>query len=391
MNKLDNLIKELCPNGVEYKKIGEIIEKASKSPSGVGKISLFETGNIIAFTSGNKLFYVNDYLVDGEYIFMNDGGQADTKYYAGKAYYSDHVFAFTSKKMKVKFLYHYLLQINDLINKEYFRGGGIKNLVKKDFLNIEIPIPPLPVQEEIVRILDNFTELTKELTAELTARKKQYEHYRDRLLAFNNNVEFVELWKMTSWDKRYNSVEKHKQPRVIKYPTIIAKDLYSLQRDNGNVFLLATGTETGWTNEETAGDLISEGEVIAIPWGKSSPLDKVLKYYSGKFVNGDNRLATSNDKTKLSNKFLFYYIQSKSKEFDTFYRGSSLQHPDMNKVLNYKIPILPLDEQERIVSILDKFDAYCNDLTQGLPAEIEMRQKQYEYYRDKLLNFKRIN
>ena len=177
------------------------------------------------------------------------------------------------------------------------------------------------------------------------------------------------------------------QPNIIKYPVLLAKDLFSMNENEGDVYLLSTGLEQGWTSESTAGKYMCEGEVVAIPWGKSSPLSTVLKYYKGKFVTGDNRIAVSNNTEIMMNKYLFYFIQSKSKDFDAFYRGSSLQHPDMNKVLNYYIHIPALDEQERIVSILDKFYKYCNDISEGLPAEIKYRKQQYEYYRDKLLEF----
>ncbi|WP_373438800.1 restriction endonuclease subunit S [Metamycoplasma equirhinis] len=164
--------------------LGEIIEVGPKSKSGISDIKEMKSGEIICLTSGSKTFYVDQYLVDGKYIFMNDGGQSDTKYHEGKAYYSDHVFAFTTNtdQINTKYIYHYLVKINELINEKYFRGGGIKNLVKREFLEIKIPIPPLEIQNEIVNILDKFTELT----AELTARQKQYEYYRNSLLNFND-------------------------------------------------------------------------------------------------------------------------------------------------------------------------------------------------------------
>ena len=178
---------------------------------------------------------------------------------------------------------------------------------------------------------------------------------------------------------------------MINYRCLLAKDLFALTDNTGDVFLLSTGEETGWTTEKKAGDFLNDGEVCTIPWGKSRPLKDVIKYYNGKFVTADNRIATSNNKNLLLTKFLYYYFMSKSVLIDSFYRGSGIKHPDMNQVLNMFISLPPLKEQQRIMSILDKFEKYCNDIEEGLPKLIELSQKRYEYYRDKLLNFKRIN
>ena len=99
-------------------------------------------------------------------------------------------------------------------------------------------------------------------------------------------------------------LDKSMQSQIYKYPVLLAKDLFAMQREEGSVFLLSTGTETGWTTEEIAGNYLCEGEVVTLPWGKSSPVKGLIKYYNGKFVTGDNRIATSLDKNKLLNKYL---------------------------------------------------------------------------------------
>lgn len=119
-------------------------------------------------------------------------------------------------------------------------------------------------------------------------------------------VEWKNLWEVTTWDKKFNAVSREKQPSVINYSYLLAVDLFKLEQKSGEVFLLSTGERKGWTTEELAGENLREGEVVAIPWGKSRPLRDVLKYYKGRFVTADNRIATSNDKERLSNKFLYY-------------------------------------------------------------------------------------
>lgn len=198
-----------------------------------------------------------------------------------------------------------------------------------------------------------------------------------------DGVEYVPLWSVTIWDKRFNAVENRKQPKVYNYPYLLASDLFALEADGGDVFLLSTGEQTGWTTEELAGDNLREGEVITIPWGKSRAVTDCIKYYKGKFVTADNRIMTSNDQSRLNNKYLYYWIMSHGKEIDTFYRGSGIKHPDMAKVLDMNIPLPPLPIQEEIVRILDNF----TKLTAELEAELEARKKQYEFYRDSLLKF----
>jgi type I restriction enzyme S subunit len=207
-------------------------------------------------------------------------------------------------------------------------------------------------------------------------------NYLEKLLD-GVSVEWRPLWEVTIWDKKFSSVSREKQPQVINYPYLLATELFKLEQEEGDIFLLSTGKKTGWTTEELAGEYIREGEVVTIPWGKSRPLKDVLKYYKGRFVTTDNRITTSNNIDKLLNKFLYYCLLNQSSVIDGFYRGSGIQHPSMAVVLDLEIPIPPLKVQEEIVSILDAFTEPTAEFT----AELTARQKQYNYYRDKLLTF----
>ena len=128
-----------------------------------------------------------------------------------------------------------------------------------------------------------------------------------------DGVEYRPLWSVTIWDKKFNSVDRSKQSKVNSYNYLLAADLFALLQENGNVFLLSTGEQTGWTTEEFAGSNIHEGEVVTIPWGKSRAVTDCIKYYKGKFVTADNRIMTSNDSAVLNNKYLYYVIMSKGK------------------------------------------------------------------------------
>ena len=192
-------------------------------------------------------------------------------------------------------------------------------------------------------------------------------------------VEWKPLWSVTTWDKRFNAVEKEKQPKVIKYHYYLASELKPLIVDGGNVKLLTTNESDIWTTEELAQSNISEGEIIAIPWGGNP----IVQYYKGKFVTADNRIATSNNTKILDNKFLYYFLLSKLDVISSFYRGSGIKHPSMYHVLEMLIPIPPLPVQTEIVRILDALTALTSELT----SELILRRKQYEYYREKLLSF----
>ena len=191
-------------------------------------------------------------------------------------------------------------------------------------------------------------------------------------------VEWKPLWSVTTWDKRFNAVEKEKQPKVIKYHYYLASELKPLIVDGGNVKLLTTNESDIWTTEELVQSNISEGEIIAIPWGGNP----IVQYYKGKFVTADNRIATSNNTKILDNKFLYYFLLSKLDVISSFYRGSGIKHPSMYHVLEMLIPIPPLPVQTEIVRILDALTALTSELT----SELTLRRKQYEYYREKLLS-----
>ena len=196
-----------------------------------------------------------------------------------------------------------------------------------------------------------------------------------------NGVEFKPLGSLTTWDKRFNGVDRKMQLHVISYPYVLANVFDEIEDPSGNVRLLSTGiggTER-WTTEEKAGANLCEGEIVAIPWGGTPN----VKYYKGKFVTADNRIATSSDTAVLSNKFLYYWLNNNIDLIAKTYRGAGIQHPSMLDVLSIKVPIPPIAVQEEIVRILDRFADYAAELQ----AELQARRLQYEYYRNLLLTF----
>ena len=191
-------------------------------------------------------------------------------------------------------------------------------------------------------------------------------------------IEWRNIWEVTTWDKKFSGVDKRKQPKVIKYYYYLANELADLEKQGGDVRILYTTNKEAYANSSDVDGNIAEGEVVTIPWGGNVN----IQYYKGKFVTADNRIATSNDINYLLNKYLYYWMLSQKGEIEKMYRGAGIKHPSMLSVLSMQIAIPPLQEQNRIVGILDTFTASIDNLKE----QIAQRRKQFEYYRDQLLD-----
>ena len=197
------------------------------------------------------------------------------------------------------------------------------------------------------------------------------------------DVEWKKLWEVTTWDKKFNSVEKHKQPKTNKYKYLLASEIKPLILEKGTIKLLSTNDTNWWTSEELVGNNFHEGEIIAIPWGGNP----IVQYYKGKFLTGDNRIAVVNDPEYLSTKFLHYYLTNNINLISSFYRGAGIKHPNMHNVLELDIPIPPIEIQQEIVRVLDELTSLTNQLTTELEAERQNRKKQFEFFREQLFRF----
>lgn len=281
--------------------------------------------------------------------------------------------------MNTRYVFHFLLNNQEWIHNLQ-KGSGVPHVYPKDLANLQIPIPPLPVQAEIVRILDTFTELT----AELTARKKQYEYYREQLLSFEDGeVEWKMLGEVAEL-VRGNGLFKTDFTET-GIPAIHYGQIYTYYKT------FTTETKS-FVSPETAMKLkkVDTGDVVIT--NTSENLEDVGKavVYLGKeqAVTGGHATIIKPSKEILG-KYFAYFTQiegfaSQKRKLAKGTKVIDVSASDMAKII---IPIPPIKEQERIVSILDKFDTLTTSISEGLPKEIELRKKQYEYYRDKLLSF----
>ena len=402
MNRIDELIKKLCPNGVEYKKASEIkIESFWLMPStptyieeGVpyitskniknGKIN-FENVNYISekdyiSISSNRTIKKNDLLITmigtiGETAFVEE----DIKFYGQNMY----LIRLNEKVINRKFFNYYLTSEkikNSLVSRKntssqgYIKAGSIENLL--------LPVPPLEVQCEIVHILDDFTllsaELSVELSAELKARQKQYEYYKEVLLE-NNEAKKIKL------NSCLLNVENIKWKQTNENYVYI--DLSSVDRERHRII---NTNEINKTNSPSRAQQIVKTDDIL--FGGTRPMLKRSCIVENKFNNGicSTGFCVLRANKKIVNPKWIYFMISTNNFYNYVeqnQKGASYPAISDCIVKEYMITLPSLEEQEKIINLLDKFETYINDILECLPAEIEARKKQYEYYRDKLLAF----
>lgn len=408
MNTIKQLIEKYCPDGVEYKKLGEIGFFYS-GLSGKSKDD-FKDGNAMFITYMNVYSNPSTKLDVIEKVKIGQGekqnkiekgdilftGSSETPDECGmSSVVTDDI---TSDYYLNSFCFGFRLNNKDTFEpnflKHLFRDRKMRaqiartangvtryNVSKRLFARIIIPVPPLPIQREIVRILDSFTSLEAELEAELEARRKQYEYYRDQLLSFKylsgggkNEVEWKTLGDIgdVCMCKRIMKNQTNAEGCIPFYKigtfgkkadAFISEELYDEYKQKysfprkGEVLISAAGT--------IGRAVIYDGEPA--------------------YFQDSNIVWIANDESLVLNKYLYYFYSVA----DWRLEGGTIKRLYNNNLKAVKIPIPPLSTQRRIVSILDRFESLVNDISTGLPAEIATRHQQYEYYRDQLLSFKR--
>ena len=380
MTKLEKLLEELCPDGVEYKKIGDFVDYEQPSRYIVNNTNYDDRFNTPVLTAGQT--FVLGYTAETEGVYDSSKFNPVIIFddFTSAFKWVDFPFKVKSSALKIlncneKVLLRYIYYVMEKIN---FKSDEHKRLWISFYSNIEIPVPPLPVQEEIVRILDNFTELTAELTAELEARKKQYEYYKVLLLELENiNLDLKHLSDVADI---FDSL--HQTP-------IYSEAGFSMIRvqDVKNGYINTSNTLK--VDESVYFDFIEKYK----PKFEDIVVSRVGSYGNFALIPNDFCCLGQNVAIihpNINKKYLYYILTSSKTKIwiENNVKGAGQKSLSLADIKRIPVPVPPLPEQERIVSILDRFDALCNDLTSGLPAEIEARKKQYEYYRDKLLTFK---
>lgn len=401
MSRLDELIQELCPDGVpncslsdvaEYSKLrtdAELVDDTSYVgvdnllPNKQGKRNseyVPTEGRLTACVCGDVLIgNIRPYLKK-IWLATHDGGTN-----------GDVLVIHIKDRNKVQPEYLYYVLSSDaffLYDMQYAKGAKMPRGNKDAIMDYKFSVPPLEVQSEIVRILDNFTELT----AELTARKKQYEHYRNKLFSFNvlncatvgnslNNIVVMPLGEVGIFTRGSGLQKKDfTQTGVgcIHYGQIYTH--YGTYANRTKTFVSQEFAKKA--RKAKHGDLI-----IATTSENDEDVCKAVAWL------GDEDIAISSDACfythSLEPKYVAYYFQTEQfqKQKRGFITGTKVRRVNTSDLAKIKIPVPSIEEQRRIVSILDKFDMLTTSISEGLPKEIELRRKQYEYYRNQLLSF----
>lgn len=400
MSKMYELIQGLCPDGVEFRNLGSIA--SAETGTQLNKTSMTVVGDYPVLNGGiNPSGYYHFYNTEDNTIAISQGGASagyvnfmETKFWAGA-----HCFVVkpTSGSILNKYLYYVLKEDQvKLMNAKL--GAGIPGLNKKKITGIQIPIPTLPIQQEIVNILDKFTELEAKLEAkleaELEARKKQYDYYRNQLLT---PTEIDGKWYLNGKEvelKTFGEIGQFIRGNGIQKKDFRETGIGCIHYGQIHTFYgtYAYTTKT-FVSEEHAKKLrkAKKGDlVIATTSEDTDGVCKAVAWLGDKdvAVSGDSYIFNHNQNAKyiayLFRTIMFYEHKKK------YVTGTKVIRVSGSNISRFMAPIPALDEQERIVTILDKFDALVNDISIVLPAEIEARRKQYEYYRNKLLTFKNI-
>ncbi|MBN1472392.1 MAG: restriction endonuclease subunit S [Syntrophaceae bacterium] len=383
-SKLEQLIDELCPEGVERKTLGEIatiingrafkIDELLKK----GKYRVLRVGN---FFSNNEWYYSDLELEDDKYCSNGDLLFAWSASFGAKIWdkektiYHYHIWKIVNDdSIHKKFLFYLLDLISKTIKEENGHGSTMIHVTKSKFEKIRIPIPPLPIQQEIVKILDTFTTLEAELEAELEARKKQYAYYREELLT---PIMVNGKWLMNNEEVEWKTIKEISEVYTGGEPPINCTK-GSIPDEENKYPIYGNGIEVygfakGYKIDKDAVTISSIGANTGAIYFRKAYFTPIIRL---------KVLIPKNE--NLLVRFLYHYLSS----IKIGSKKSSVPNMNANDVKKVKIPIPPIAEQKRIVNILDKLDALVNDISSGLPAEISARRKQYEYYRDKLLTFK---
>ena len=395
--------KSVC----EYKRLGEIatINRGTR----VTRDILSENGEFPVYQNAlTPLGFFNKSNRIANTTFVISAGAAGQVGFSNVDFWAaDDCFTFDNlKDVDSKFIFHFLKTKQNYINSRV-RRGSIPRISRDVFNNLEIPLPPLEIQERIVKVLDNFDAICSDLKiglpAEIEARKKQYEYYRDLLLRFEpigtvlatHTHEVISLYQYV-YGYVYLPIGFFSKLYAGATPSTTKKEYW----ENGTISWMSSGevnygevyktekyiTKEGYENSSTK--MLPVNTVVIALAGQGKTRGTVAITRIPLCTNQSLCGIVTND--LVYSEYLRYFLQSQYNKLRAISSGDGTRGGLNLKMINeFVIPVPPLEKQQEIVSILDRFDSLCNDLTSGLPAEIEARQKQYEYYRDKLLSFKK--
>jgi type I restriction enzyme S subunit len=381
MGRIEDLIEMHCPAGVEFKSLGEVI----RPNFGERITKLKDSGTAFpVYGGGGESFRTNSCNRTDDWVISRFAmSERCVRYVHGDFWLLDSGFSFDVLLAGVEkdYVGQILLNLQPIIY-ETSTTSAQKNIDIEGFKKLQIPLPPLEVQREIVRVLDAFQELEAELEAELEVRREQYVYYRRELLTYDaggSDVEFLKLAEVAN----FTNAKAHE--RVVDPEGEIALLTARFISTQGRQarYVKQVDVRTPAVRNQTAlvmSDL-PNGRALA----RAFFIDEDEKYAANQRVC----LVDPKDETKVFPRFL-YYILDRNQQLLRYDSGFDQTHLSKDQILGIRIPVPAMSEQLRVVAILDKFYALVNDISVGLPAELKARRQQYEYYRDRLLSFEAV-
>ena len=398
MSRIDDLIAEYCPDGVKHQTLGEIgefirgngIQKRDFQDSGFGCIHYGQIYTYYGLFADHTKSFIDPNLAEkrkkaykGDLVIAttseNEEDVCKACAWLGEEpiAISGDAYIFRHHQNPKYISYCFQSELFQSQKKKYITGTKVLRVNGDAMAKIHVPVPPLPVQEEIVRILDSFSSLEAELEAELEARRKQYAYYRNELLTFERVVTVcirdicIRICSGgTPSSKRHDYYDGN-------VPWLRTQDI------DFNVINQTSATISDEGLRNSAAQWIPANCVIVAMYGATAAKVAVN---SIPLTTNQACCNLQIDETKADVRYVFHWLSNEYEHLKALGEGSQ-SNINAKKVKSYPISLPPLEEQRRIVSILDRFDKLTNDLSSGLPAEIEARRKQYEYYRDRLLSF----
>ena len=395
MSKLQELIQRLCPDGVEYKKLGEIcIFKRGDVLSSKDAVE----GDVPVMAGGQKpSCYHNVPNRKGETIVVAGSGAyaGFVTYWNIPVFVSDAFSVHPIDGLLPKYVFHYLKNNQAKIHATK-KGAGVPHVHGKDIAKFLIPVPPLEVQEEIVRILDSFDVYAAELQAELQARKEQYEYYRNLLLTFNpagcaGEADDEQEGSVTTWGEHSYPIQWKTMGEIGKIK-MCKRVMKNQTTDRGDIPFYKIGTFGKKADAFISRKIFDEYKRLysyprkgTILVSASGTIGRCVVYEGEEAYYQDSNIVwLDNDESIVLNTYLYHYYQIVNWNTE----GGTIKRLYNDRFASTPIPVPPLELQEKIVAILDRFETLVNDLSEGLPAEIAAVKEQYEYYRNRLLTFK---
>lgn len=388
MTHIEQMIQDMCPNGVEFKTLGEVTRTL---PKGTLKTTDLTEDGYPVINSGKSLYgYYSNFNNECEAITIAARGEYAgwISYFNEKFWAGGLCYPYTSKDeniVKTKFIYYWLKKQECNIMDNLVARGSIPALNKSDLDKFPIPLPPIEIQKKIVECLDKFSALAAELQAELQLRRKQYEYYRTQLLTPHSDCNSADNTDDAQWEWKYlvdvatvqygYPFEAEKFTDDESYiPLIRIRDVMPAQA--------STYYEGTYPPEY----IVKKGDILVGMDGnfnleKWNDRDGLLNQRVCKISTKDNNI--------ILNDYLYHYLRPEFKKIENEIKGGTVKHLSAARIKQIMIPVPPINEQCKIAEALNLFTKIIQDMEEGIPAEQAAQQKRYEYYRDLLLTFDR--